>query len=258
MQVSRFYKELFEYNLGFDVIGLESQIPKCVKIVEEKTIQTFSTIIAPSYKIYLDLEDEKNIIRKDWNTLGVEYRLDDPVLQKFKLPIMSVDQIDYNNNGGTVDPYDPNSSQYYSSVIASRQNLSIENVLMGAEYTYNRTLTDFSMPWKRYYEYRGNNILYLRNYAFGGRVEITVRTRWPNLQSIPEEFRNDLMQLAKYDVEVNCWTGLRYLESIVTPAGNLDLKFDWSNAEQEREDYIKELRTRAFPDRINTRYFFIA
>lgn len=257
MQVSRLYKELFEYTLGLDVIGLESMIPACVKIIEEKTLQTFSTLIAPSYKIYLDLEDETNIIRKDHATLGVEYRLDDPVLQKFRLPIMSVDQIDYNNNG-VVDPYDPNSSQYYSSVIASRNNLSIESLMMGSEYTYNRTLTDFAMPWKRYYEYRGNNVLYLRNYAFGGRVEITVRTRWPNVASIPEELRSDFILLAKYDVEINLWTNLRYLESVVTPAGNLDLKFNWDNAEQEREDFIKELRTRAFPDRVQTRYFFVA
>ena len=51
---------------------------------------------------------------------------------------------------------------------------------------------------------------------------------------------------------------MRYLESVVTPAGNLDLKFNWDNAEQEREDFIKELRTRAFPDRVQTRYFFVA
>lgn len=256
MQVNRLYKEIFEYILGLDVIGLEAYIPSYVKVIEEKTVQTFSTLIAPSYKIYLDLEDEKNIIRKDHATLGVEYRLDDPVLKKFRLPIMSVDQIDYNNNG-VVDPYDPNSSQYYSSVIASRNNLSIENILMGAEYTYNRTLTDFAMPWKRYYEYRGNNVLYLRNYAFGGTVEITVRTRWPNVASIPEEFRTDFIKLAIYDIEINCWTSLKYIENIVTPAGNLDLKFDWNSAEQEREDFIKELRTRAFPDRVQTRYFFI-
>jgi hypothetical protein len=44
----------------------------------------------------------------------------------------------------------------------------------------------------------------------------------------------------------------------VTPAGNLDLKIDdWDGASREREDYLKELRTRAFSDRVNVRYFKI-
>lgn len=259
MQPARFYEELFIHTLGLDVLGLESAFPKLVKIVETKTINTFSNYINAYYKTYLNLEDDKNIIRKDHVTLGVEYRIDDPVLQKFHLPILGVEQIDYSNNGGVVDPFDPNSAEYYNSILASKLNLSLDNVLMGAEYTYNRTLTDFAMPWKRYFEYRGDNLLYLRNYAFGGTVEITVRTNWPNLASIPSEFYQEFMTLAKYDIKTALWLSLRYLESVVTPAGNLDLKIsDWESAERDRDDYLKELRTRSFNDRVHTRYFKIA
>lgn len=257
MKVAQFYHELFVQTLGLDVLGLENMFPELVRVIDSKTLLTFSQFVSPQYKIYLDLEDESKIIRKDYATLGTEYRLDDPVLQKFHLPILGVDQIDYNNNG-VVDPYDPNSSQYYSSIIAARNNLSLETVLLGSEYTYNRTLTDFAMPWKRYYEYRGNNVLYLRNYSFGGRVEITTRTQWPNLVSIPEEYRFDLMTLAKFDIKCYLYSSLKYLENIVTPAGNLDLKVsDWDSAERDREEWLREFRTRAFPDRISTRYFFI-
>lgn len=255
MDVSKFLKELYIYTLGLDVLGLESKFPDLTRLIEEKTITTFSNYVSAYYKIYLDLEDESRIIRKDNMTLGTEYDIHDPVLQKFRLPILGIEQIDYNNNGA-VDPYDPNSSQYYSSVIASRNNLSLETVLIGSEYTYNRTLTDFSMPWKRYYEYRGNNLLYLRNYAFGGTIEITCRVPWPNLVSVPEEFRLELMALAKFDVKCKLYSSLKYLENVVTPAGNLDLKVsDWDSAERDREDYLRELRTKAFPDRVAIRFF---
>lgn len=258
MQPARFYHELFVQDLGLDVLGLESTFPTLVKVIETKTINAFSNYISAYYKIYLNLEDEKNIIRKDHVTLGVEYRIDDPVLKKFHLPILGVEQIDYSNNGGVVDPFDPNSAEYYNSILASKLNLSLDNVLMGAEYTYNRTLTDFAMPWKRYFEYRGDNLLYLRNYAFGGTVEITVRTNWPNLASIPAEFYQEFMTLARYDVKVYLFSSLKYLSNITTPAGNLDLKIDdWDGASREREDYLKELRTRAFSDRVNVRYFKI-
>jgi hypothetical protein len=126
---------------------------------------------------------------------------------------------------------------------------------MGAEYTYNRTLTDFAFPWKRYHEYRGGNVLYLRNYAFGGTAEVTIKTRYPNIASIPEEYREIFLQLAEYDCKILLWHNLRYLEDIVTPAGNLQLRFDWSSADQERSDYLKDLRNRTLADRVVNRYF---
>lgn len=257
MDVGAFYKEIFEDTLGLDVLGLESRFRDLVKIVESKTLLTFGNYVPIKYLTYLDLTDESNIIRKDHQTLGVEYWLRDPVLEKYHLPILAVDQIDY-NNVGNVDPYDPDSSAYYSSVIASRNNITLESVLMGSEYTYNRTLTDFAFPWKRYYELRGSNVLYLRNYAFGGTAEITIRTRFPNIASIPEEYREVVITLAKYDIKIKLWNDLKYLENVVTPAGNLDLKInDWEGAEREREDYLRTLRTMTFPDRISAKYFVI-
>lgn len=257
MNVGRFFKELFEETLGLDVLGLENQFPQLVRLVEEKTILTFSNYLDIKYLMYLDLEDEKNIIRKDHHTLGVEYYLHDPILDKYHLPILGIDKIEY-NSVGNVDPYDANSTAYYSSIIASRNNLSLEQLLMGSEYTYNRTLTDFALPWKRYFEYRGNNVLYLRNYAVGGEVEITARTAYPNLASIPEEYRQEMLTLAKYDIEIKLWNELKYLESVVTPSGNIDLRIsNWENAEQEREEYLRDLRSRTFSDRAVSGYFTI-
>lgn len=257
MDVNMFYRELFEDTLGLDVLGLESKFSQLVKLINRKTMVAYGNLVPIKYLYYMDLTDDHYIIKKEQHTLGVEYYIDDPVLDKFGLPILGVESIEY-SNVGAVDPYDPDSTAYYSSVIASRQNLTLESLLFGAEYSYNRTLTDSAMPFKRYHELRGSRVLYLRNYAMQGTVEIELRTRWPNLVSIPEEYRDSFMQLAKYDVKIYLWNQLKYLESVVTPSGNLDLKIsDWESAERDREEFLKELRTRTFPDRIANNYFHV-
>lgn len=256
MNVNQFYTELFESTLGLDVLGLDSCFREFVKIIDSKTLVTFGNLIPIKYLHYLDLTDTSKIVKKEQHTLGVEYYLDDPVLDRYKLPILGVEKIEY-NNVGDVDPYDPDSTAYYNSVITSRQNLTLESVLFGSLYTENRTLTDSAMPFKRYFELRGPRVLYLKNYAIQGTVEVTLKTRWPNVVSIPEEYRADFIRLAKLDVEIAAWNSLRYLEDIVTPSGNLSLRFNWEGAEQEREDFLKELRTRSFPDRTGPMYFQI-
>ena len=256
MNVNQFYTELFESTLGLDVLGLDSCFREFVKIIDSKTLITFGNLIPIRYLHYLDLTDTSKIVKKEQHTLGVEYYLDDPVLDKYKLPILGVEKIEY-NNVGDVDPYDPDSTAYYNSVITSRQNLTLESVLFGSLYTENRTLTDSAMPFKRYHELRGPRVLYLKNYAIQGTVEVTLKTRWPNVVSIPEEYRADFIKLAKLDIEIAAWNSLRYLEDIVTSSGNLSLRFNWEGAEQEREDFLKELRNRSFPDRTGPMYFQI-
>ena len=255
MNVGQFYHELFEQSLGLDVLGLESQFPILVELVETKTLREFSNYIHAEYKMYLDLTDKANIIPKVHQTLGVEYRLHDEVLDKYNLPIMDIININY-NNVADVDPYDPDSSSYYSSVIASRNNLTLEALLMGALYTENRTISDFALPWKREHRLIGDRILWLRNYAFGGTVELECKIPWPNLISIPPEYYSIFMDLAKLDCKIYLWNQLKYLENIVTPVGNMDLKVsDWENADNQRDDFLKDLRLKSFPDRVLDKYF---
>lgn len=257
MDVNAMYKEIFIDTMGLDVLGLESKYQQLVKLIETKTLTTFSQYVPALFITYLDLEDRSLVIRDDHASVGVEYVLSDPVLDKFHLPILGIEKIDYNHVGDTNDPYDPNSSAYYESIINSRQGLTLEGVLMGAEYTYNTTLTNFAYPWNRYYELRGPHTLYLRNYAAGGTAEITVKTRYPNVASIPEEYRETFIELAILDCRIYLWNNLKYLEDIVTPSGNLSLRFDWSSKEDDRKDFLRELRSKSLPDRVGQSYFRI-
>lgn len=257
MNVNNFYKEVFEDILGLDVLGLESRFPELVKLVNRRTLVTFSNLIPCKYITYLDLSDNRNMIKEDKLRQGTEWYIDDPTLDKFNLPILSIDSINYNNISG-VDPYNPDASAYYSAVIASRQNITLESVLMGSEYTYNRTLVDSAIPYKRYHELRGGRVLYLQNYAFNGTIEITINTRYPNIVSIPEEYREIFIELACYDIKTKLYNELKFLEDVVTPSGNLNLKIsDWEGAYKEREDYLRDLRNRSLPDRVGRHYFQI-
>lgn len=257
MDVNNFYKEVFEDILGLDVLGLESRFKDLVKLVNRRTLITFSNLIPCKYITYLDLDDTSKMIREDHQRVGTEWVIDDPVLAKFHLPILGIESINYSNMAGT-DPYDPSSAAYYNAVIASRQNLTLESVLMGSEYTYNRTLIDSAIPFKKYHELRGPNVLYLQNYAYSGTIEITIKTRYPNLASIPEEYRETLITLALYDIKIKLYNELKYLEDIVTPAGNLNLRVsDWDGAFRDREDFLKDLRSRTMPDRVGKGYFHI-
>lgn len=256
MNVNNFFRTLFEDTLGLDVLGLDNRFADFVKLIDRNTLVTFSNLIPAKYLTYLDLSDPRNIVRKDRHTLGVEYYIEDEVLDKFNLPILSVEKVEP-NNVGVVDPYDPSSSAYYSSLIASRQNLTLEGVFMGSEYTRNRTLIDSAIPFKMYKELRGPRTLYLRNFAYEGEVELTLKVPWPNIVSIPEEYKEILLTLCQYDIKIKLWNELKYVEDVVTPTGNLNLRMDWESAAKDREDYIQQLRLKTIPDRMGPVYFHI-
>lgn len=254
MDVNRFFHTLFIDSLGLPSFGLEGQYRDLVKLIERRTLPTFSDMVPAKYMTYLDLADQSKIVKKDYHSRGVEYYIDDPMLDKFNLPILGVERVRYNNVSG-VDPYDPDSTAYYNSLITSRQNLTLEGLLMGSEYTYNRTLADNATPFKPYKEYRGGRILYLMNWGYHGLVEIEIKTAWPNIVSIPEEYAESFLQLAEYDCKISLWNELRYIEDVVTPNGNLQLRFNWEGMDKERLDFLQQLRSKSLPDRVGPRYF---
>lgn len=254
MNVNNFYKELFEDRLGLDILGLESRYKDLVRLINRTTLTTFANYIPCTYCHYLDLTDTSNLIKEDLARAGREYYIKDDILDKFNLPILAIKRVELMGANNA----DPEIEGYYSTIIASRQNIDLESAILGSEYTYLDTMINNSIPFKRVHELRGSRLLYLRNYPLTGIVEVRVTTKYPNLASIPEEYREALIDLAKLDIKIKLYNELKYIEDVVTPVGNLNLKIsDWDNAERERVDFIKDLRARSFPDRINTSYFYV-
>lgn len=255
MDVRMFYDHLFGDVLGLDALGLENTERDLVRMIDTMTLTTFSNYVPAIYKTRIALHDRSKIVRKDKWEEGTEYYLDDPVLDKFNLEILSIDHIEPANLN--MDPYDPSSSAFYNSILASRNNMTLESVLFGSEYTYNRTLIDSALPYKRYEELRGPRTLYLKNWNLDGDVYVDLQVRWPNVRSLPQEYFESFTTLAAYDCKRTLWHSLRNIEDIVTPTGNLQLRFDWSSAELERADFLRELERKSIPDRTRAHYFYI-
>ena len=256
MEISTFYKELFEDVMGLNILGLENRYRELVKLIDTRTILSFSNCVPARYKIYLDLKDGRDMVRKDHRSRDVEYYIKDDMLDKLHLPILGIKHIEPANIG-SVDPYDPESSAYYSSLLMTRQNLTLEGVLFGNEYTYNRTLIDSAVPFKRSQELISERVVRLRNWGFYGTVEVELYVPWPYLSAIPSEYKEAFMRLAELDCEARLWHSLKFYEDVVTPTGNLNLRMDWSNAARDREDYLKELRLKSLPERTLDAYYTI-
>ena len=255
MDVNMFYRHLFDEVLGLDALGLTNTERDLVRLIDTYTLTAFSNYVPARYRIHLNPNDRTKIIRKENWVEGAEYYIDDPMLDKFNLEILSLEKIEPENKN--MDPFDPSSSAYYNSIIASRNNITLESVLMGSEYTYNRTLIDSSIPYKRYQELRGGRVVYLQNWAMECDLILTVHIRWPNIRSIAQEYSEAFTTLAMYDCRRVLWHSLRNIEDIPTPTGNMQLRFDWSDTEDRRNDFIRELNGRSLPDRVINGYFTI-
>ena len=73
MDVNNFYKEVFERTLGLDVLGLENTYQELVRLVESKTLITFSQYIPALYKFKLDISNPMNVVPDEVGTYGVEF-----------------------------------------------------------------------------------------------------------------------------------------------------------------------------------------
>ena len=255
MDVSAFYREVFEHTLGLDILGLENRFRELVELINEKTLITFSNYIPCIYTTRLNLNDKNAYIREEYGRIGREYYLRDATMEKYHLKIMDLLNIEFANNGSGLDP---ENEYYYSSIMVSRHNIDIMSMLMGSESTYTRTLIDNAIPYKRYEELRGDYVIFLQNYPTDGELDVKLRVQYPNLVSIPEAYRESFIQLAIYDCKIKLYNELKYVEDVQTPAGNLNLKVsDWESAERDRTDFLQTFRQKSFPDRVRDNYFVL-
>ena len=159
MDVSSFYKEVFEYTLGLEVLGLENRFRELADLINDKTLVTFSNYIPCLYTTRLDLNDKNAYVREEYGRIGREYHIHDATMDKFNLKIMDLLDVEFSSGSAL----DPESEYYYSSVMVSRHNIDLMSMLMGAESTYTRTLIDSSIPYKRYEEYQRTHNFQQRN-----------------------------------------------------------------------------------------------
>lgn len=257
MDVNQFLHELFEYDLGLDSMGLENQYRELVKLITTKTLTTWSNHVPARLTTYIDLRTNRNLVKKDFRAAEAEYYIDEPLLDMFRLKILGLGRLEPVGTG-SVDPYDPESSAYYSSVIASRQTITLENVLMSSEATRSRALINTAYPWQIEKTLVGPRTVRFKNITDTTGYTLELMTNWPTLASIPEEYRESFKSLCKLDIKIATWNAMKFVEQVVTPSGNLDLRIsDWESAERDREEFLRNLRNLSLADRVGDAYYHI-
>ena len=257
MNVNQFLHELFEYDLGLDAMGLSNQYRELVKLIDTKTLTTWSNYVPARLITYIDLRTNKNLVKKDFREAAAEYYIDEPLLDQFKLSILGLGRLEPVGTG-SVDPYDPESSAYYSSIIASRQMMTLEDVLMSSEATRSRSLINTAYPWQMEKELVGPRTVRFKNVTDTTGYTLELFVPWPNVASINDEYAESFRTLCKLDIKTWLWTQIRYVEQVVTPSGNLDLRVsDWESAERDRDEFLRTLKNQSLADRVGSSYFHV-
>lgn len=247
MDVNVFYKTLFEDTLGLDVLGLESRFKDLVELVNRTTLLTFSDHIPCLYTTIVDPNDHRYVIGKERSHYGKEYYLNDETLERFNMPILDIVDANW---------ADTVRSGFFGEIVQAHQYYDVMDMMIGAEQTYMTTLADSAIPFKPDYDYRGGNVIYFRNIPDNTLVELVIKTKFPNLVSIPDAYMESFKKLAAFDIKIKLWNELKYIEEVVTPAGNMNLKIsNWESAEQDREEWLKDFRVKSAPDRFGWMYF---
>jgi len=257
MDVNQFFRELFEYDLGLDAMGLENQYRELVRMIDTKTLTTWSNYVPARLTTYIDMRSNRNLVRKDFREASAEYYIDEPLLDQFDLQILGLGRLEPVGTG-SVDPYDPESSAYYSSVIASRQVLTLENVLMSSEATRSRSLINTAYPWQIEKTLVGPRTVRFKNITDTTGYTLELMVPWPNVVSLPTEYKESFKTLCKLDIKTWLWTQLKFVQDVVTPNGNLDLRIsDWESAERDRDEYLRNLKNQSLGDRVGSSFFYI-
>lgn len=249
MDINDFYKTLFEDTLGLDILGLESQFKKLVELVNRRTLKTFSEYIPCYFHTIMNPWDPRGIVSRDTSHYGIECIIRDPTLLKFNLPILDIVECNYPST---------NIDTFRGNIFQLTNDYSIDGILLGAEQTYMTTILDNAIPFKPYWEYRGNDLVYFSNLPDKCDIELVIKTVYPNVVSIPEAYRESFLQLATFDIKIKLWNELKYIEDIATPVGNLNLKIsDWESASRDRLDWLNQFKIDSMPDRVGSAYFTI-
>lgn len=113
--------------------------------------------------------------------------------------------------------------------------------LMTAQLTAN--LMSVAIPAVTFKFHPPNKLeLFNSGLAYDNKYKVTVALEHSeNLTTIPKTSWTSFMKLATLDVKKFLYDNLKLYGNLQTAYGNIDIKIDdWSNAEQERNDLIRE------------------
>lgn len=246
------YIELFEDEMGLDTMGLTNLYPDLVEVIQKRTLPVFSEMFPCVYPYLLDPSDKSKRIADEYGGNVNEYRIEDPVLESYVLKVISYQKL---YPAYKKDPYAHGYNNMYIGGMGDT-GMNYDDILLGTVISSTRSTIRQAVGMNPTCKLKGSNVLAIKNFADFAPYIVELIVTYPNINSIAETYKRFFMNLAKYDVGIYLYQKMKYVEDVVTPAGNLNLKIsDWESFPREKEDYIKELLTLSFPDRVMDNYF---
>jgi hypothetical protein len=249
------YNEIFENKLGLDVMGLEHLYPELILRIKETTFPTFSSFIPCIYPYLFDTRDKNVTIGREFMSNIIQIRIVDDAIKQMNLSILgckNIKPVTIKENA-----YDNKFSSRTSALLMA-SNYNVYDILVGSSMQATNSEVRQMLGAATTVQLKGSDILEIKN-PYTGQLQVAeLLISHPTINSIPDSFREEFIRLATYDVQIYLHSTLKYMEDVVTPAGNINLRIgEYENATREREDYLKEFRSRSFADRVINNYFTV-
>ena len=197
-------------------------------VIKIKTLPTFSQF-CPQYMTFIINSDElKTVNNNDGSLSSKVFIIPDMFGNRDILYVRSVDLDLSELADGYIDP------------VYIGNYLNYED-LMSAQMSAN--LFSVSVPAVTFKFHHPNKLeLFNHGLAYDNKYKITVALEHSeNLTTIPKTAWTSFMRLATLDIKKFLYDNLKLYGNLQTAYGNIDIKIDdWSSAEQDRNDLIKE------------------
>lgn len=246
------YLELFEDEMGLDTMGLSWMYPQLIETIQRRTFPVFSELFPCIYPYVLDPKDTTNRIPDKFSGNSAEFRIEDPVLDDFGLKVLSFRQLYpvYEKS-----EYEHGYNNAYLAGVGA-YNGSFDDMLIGNIAAETNSMFRGTLGLNPICKLKGPRLLSIKHFTDYAPYLVELIITYPNVSSMQETFKRYFLNLAKFDVGIYLYAKLKYMQDVVTPAGNVDLKIsEWESYPRDKEDYIRELRTLSFPDRVESIYF---
>lgn len=233
MNINDIMEEIIEFRLGLDMLHLEDYHEKIKRLLEKKTLTTFSQYVPYTLEDSFNVSPTKNpnapsLYDGYENTDDgfTRYYISHPLVDNNKMDILGIAKI--TAGGSALNGINATASPIFDleGMLEHSLRSSIQSK-MG--FKYRRW--DFDPP----------NIIKLRGY---GECDIVIKLKlsYPSFSSIPMGFQELFYKLAVLDVKIFLYNKLKYINNLETPLGSIDLMIsDWEGAEEERSDFLEEL-----------------
>lgn len=233
MNMSSLISDLkMDTGLAFISLPLENFDERIKDLIQKKTLRTFNQFFPQRVSEDVDLS---NFLCIEDNYAHSVYEI--PLIRGRK--VIGVEDVKLNtksSNGGLWDPVADFHIGTYADMMLAQASADLTSLI--------------TPPFTFHFEHP--NVLHLYNIGtIGYQLTMEVLLAHPgNLSTIPYTSEESFYDLALLDFKAFCYNSLKHFNEIQTANGTINLRIDdWSNAESERKELIRDWESKFHLDR---------